>query len=76
MSEAFQCPRCEVRHFTPYGSGTATTEAPPPALSRVADVYICNWCGTHEAFQDMAGTPTPLSNWPVVLPEALLELVP
>lgn len=77
MSEAFVCPRCEVRKFTPYGSTPATDDAPPPALSRVRDIYICNWCGTHEAFMDMGNVPLPPpSEWPVVLPEALLELVP
>ena len=72
------CPRCEAREFTPYGSPeTATAEAPYPAMSRVSDIYICNWCGTHEAFMDLGHVPLPpTSEWPVVIPDALLELVP
>jgi hypothetical protein len=64
------CPRCEARRFTPYGEGPASDEAPYPALSRVADIYICNWCGVNEAFIDLAGAPPiPPDEWPVVLPE-------
>jgi hypothetical protein len=76
MSDTFLCPRCEVRRFTPYGgSGDATKEAPYPALSRIADIYICSPCGTHEAFMDMGHVPLPPpSDWPVVLPEALIEM--
>lgn len=78
MSNTLVCPRCEVRQFTPYGSAeTATAEAPYPAMSRAADIYICNWCGNHEAFMDLGRVRLPQpSEWPVVLPEALLELVP
>lgn len=66
MSETLLCPRCERHQFTPYGGGPASDEAPYPALSRVADVYICNWCGVQEAFQDLAGgPPTPTEEWPV-----------
>lgn len=67
------CPRCEVNHFTPYGSGPTDEDAPPyPALSRIKDIYICSPCGTHEAFMDLAEVPLPPpSEWPVVLPAAL-----
>ena len=66
-----RCPRCEVNDFTPYGSGDHTIEeleaAPYPALSRVADIYICSDCGTHEAFQDLAHIPLPApKEWPLV----------
>jgi len=40
------CPRC--------GTGTASTRT---ALSRYANVYICDECGTDEAIRDAAGTP-------------------
>lgn len=64
------CPRCEVNYFTPYGAEPASEEAPKPALSRAVDVHICNWCGIHEAFMDLAGVPHPTpEEWPVVLPE-------
>lgn len=73
MSEAVLCPRCKVHRFTPYGvKGDAPREAPRPAMSRAVDIYICSWCGTHEAFQDLAGIPLPLPDlWPVVLPEVV-----
>lgn len=65
MSETLLCPRCEVNHFTPYGV-PHNEEAPRPALSRAADIYICNWCGINEALMDFAGEPLPLPNeWPV-----------
>jgi len=38
------------------------------ALSRRADVYICNECGTEEALLDMAGKSSlPLNEWAMVL---------
>jgi len=66
MSETLTCPRCEVNHFTPYGV-PHNEDVPRPAMSRVADIYICSQCGTHEALLDFAGTPLPMPNeWPVV----------
>ena len=60
------CPRCELRYFTAYGKGIATEEAPYPALSRVAHVNICSWCGMHEAVLDYAGeAPIPPDEWPI-----------
>jgi hypothetical protein len=70
------CPRCRVRHFTPYneiadvpreafGSGEV---AMPPALSRIDnETYICSECGTAEAMRDLAGVgPIPPYEWPVL----------
>lgn len=69
MSEVVLCPRCLLNHYTPYGAVPTAEQmraAPYPAMSRVADVYVCNWCGVHEAFMDMEGTPLPEpSKWPV-----------
>lgn len=70
MGKTVLCPRCTVNRFTPYGEDPATEDAPRPSMSRAADVYICNQCGVHEAFIDMARMPQPLPHeWPVVLPE-------
>lgn len=66
MSETLLCPRCEINRFTPYGGGPPSDDAPFPAMSRIADIYICSWCGVQEAFIDLAGTPLPPpSEWPV-----------
>lgn len=56
----FPCPRCGHERMKP--------EAVRNALSRYADVYICNECGMDEAMRDMAGQP-PLSftEWGMVL---------
>lgn len=63
------CPRCEVNYYTPYGSGP-NDGVPYPALSRVVDTYICNDCGVHEAFIDLAQLPPiPPDEWPIELPE-------
>lgn len=68
MSETVLCPRCGLNRYTPYGQGPAPEEAPYPALSRITRIYICSWCGLHEAVLDMAGEPPiPPDEWPVVL---------
>ncbi len=46
------CPRC--------GTGSASTRT---ALSRYANVYICDKCGTDEALRDAAGNPVSLDSW-------------
>ena len=57
--EAFPCPRC--------GRQTLKTEHPATnALSRYADVYICDGCGTDEALLDMTGSQLPLTAWSMV----------
>lgn len=68
MSDTSLCPRCEVNLFTKYGGAQATEEAPYPALSRITPIYICSWCGLHEAMLDLAGEPPiPPNEWPVVM---------
>lgn len=40
------------------------------ALSRRADVYVCDACGMQEAMEDMMGSRTPLTAWAIaVAPE-------
>lgn len=46
------CPRC--------GRGSVSTRT---ALSRSADVLVCDQCGTDEALRAMVGNPLPLSAW-------------
>lgn len=66
------CPRCYHNRFTPYGEDMHRDEegnpdGPPyPALSRVADIYICSECGTDEAMRDHAQEPPiPPNEWPI-----------
>jgi len=58
------CPRC--------GMGAAGVRT---AISRYADVYVCDNCETNEALRDMASNPLPLYNWKCdrALKEAHLE---
>ena len=56
----FPCPRCgydrmDVQHPQHH------------ALSRYADVYICNECGTNEAMMDFVGTHLPLNLWSLAI---------
>lgn len=52
----FPCPRC--------GLDRMDRENPTRnALSRYADVYICDECGTEEALSDMLGIRLPLNEW-------------
>ncbi len=51
----FACPRC--------GQWTMKERTFTNALSRHADVYICDQCGTDEAIRDLTGQTTPLSQW-------------
>ena len=58
--EAFPCPRC--------GRNTMRTDRPAlNALSRYADVYICDECGTEEALLDMTSSQLPLTEWGMAL---------
>src|SRR5262245_60600689 len=60
------CPRCGVDEFTPYGEPYRPGDPPPPAKSRVADIWICSACGTDEAMRDFGGAPPiPPDEWPV-----------
>lgn len=57
--KTFLCPRC--------GQFRMNAECPVlNALSRYADVYVCNECGTEEALGDMLGRVLPLTEWSIV----------
>jgi len=57
---AFPCPRC--------GHDRMHVEHPVlNALSRYAEVYICEECGLDEALRDMARKPMPLNEWSLPL---------
>lgn len=52
------CPRCGIRHMN---------EQPVRnALSRHADVFICDLCGVDEAHRAMMGDVLPLNKWAAV----------
>lgn len=53
--EHMRCPRC--------GNDTMKMRLHTNALSRHADVYICDSCGTNEAMLDFMNNPLPLSEW-------------
>ena len=53
--EHLPCPRC--------GLGTMKPKLPTNALSRHADIYICDECGTTEAMLDYMNNPLPLKQW-------------
>lgn len=46
------------------------------ALSRYADVYVCEACGMDEALRDAAGQPMPFSEWDAVKQSNLKSLPP
>jgi len=51
------CPRC--------GRNTIKSPLEHNALSRYADLYICDECGMTEAMLDMMRNPLPLEQWSV-----------
>ena len=51
------CPRC--------GNLTVKDRLHTNALSRHANIYICDACGVHEAILDMMKTPLPLKDWAI-----------
>lgn len=51
----FACPRC--------GQWAMSERVTTNALSRHADVYICDQCGTEESVLDYLGKPLPLTKW-------------
>lgn len=54
----FACPRC--------GRMTMDAESVTRnALSRRADVYVCDACGMQEALEDVTDSVTPLSEWAI-----------
>jgi hypothetical protein len=59
-----------MRQFTPYEARGVPREEierhPFPAMSRVANVYICSPCGHDEAMRDFAAEPPiPPDEWPI-----------
>lgn len=54
----YACPRC--------GRWTMKEPTHTNALSRSANVYVCDECGTDEALRDMKGEPLPVSKWSLV----------
>lgn len=61
------CPRC--------GRYRMDTNSPARnALSRYADVYICDDCGTEEAMMDYLGMePVPFNQWAIAITEPYSE---
>lgn len=59
FSGKYPCPRC--------GQRTMDENPVRNAMSRVADVYICDECGTSEALESMFGLDTKLQFWAIVL---------
>ena len=55
------CPRC--------GQWTMDRDPVRNALSRRAQIYICDQCGTEEAFEDFYGKVTPLASWDIARKE-------
>lgn len=55
--EQMLCPRC--------GLDTMSAKVTRNALSRYADIYVCDDCGTTEAYLDMIQNPLPLEQWAV-----------
>ena len=52
------CPRC--------GFNRMDSNVLHNALSRHADVYICDMCGTDEALRDAIGNALPLTEWGII----------
>ena len=55
LGDTMYCPRC--------GRESMDAVVYRNALSRHADLYICNDCGTAEAMLDMMRNPLPLDQW-------------
>ena len=55
------CPRC--------GCWTMNKDPARNALSRRAQIYICDSCGTAEALEDFTVMITPLSSWDIARKE-------
>ena len=53
------CPRC--------GKGTMKQPLHTNALSRHADIYICDACGMEEAILDYTHAPLPIEAWAALL---------
>lgn len=51
------CPRC--------GRWVMNSDPARNALSRRAEIYVCDQCGIEEAMEDFTGKVTPLSSWDI-----------
>ena len=58
--EHMPCPRC--------GKDTMKPDLHTNALSRHADLFICDQCGTAEAMLDFMNNPLPLTMWAICKP--------
>ena len=56
--EHLPCPRC--------GRDTMKDRIHTNAMSRQADIYICDQCGTDEAMLDFMNNPLPIEDWDCV----------
>ena len=61
--EHMLCPRC--------GRDTMKENIHTNALSRHADIYICDACGIEEALLKFMSNPLPIAEWAVFRPEPL-----
>jgi len=59
--EHMPCPRC--------GQFSMKSELHTNALSRHADIYVCDSCGTEEAMLVFMNSPLPMSNWAALMPK-------
>ena len=59
--EHMPCPRC--------GSFTMKPALHTNALSRHADIYVCDGCGTEEAMLVFMNNPLPMRCWAALLPK-------
>ena len=55
QGEHMKCPRC--------GHDTMDMNVQRNALSRHADIHVCDGCGTAEAMLDFMNNPLPLTQW-------------
>ena len=58
VGENLPCPRC--------GRKTMKEAVCTNALSRHADIFICDQCGTDEAMLDFMRNPLPIEDWACV----------
>lgn len=61
----YPCPRC--------GRMDMNEKPTRNALSRRANVYICDFCGTDEAIEDAVGEKKPLESWAIVVHPAFYK---
>lgn len=59
--EHMKCPRC--------GQFMMKPDLHTNALSRHADIYICDSCGTEEAMLVFMNSPMPMNSWAALMPK-------